>query len=334
MREASLQVTYQSRDISASIARFITGFEYTDHSDGKADDLQITLEDHDQRWKSGWYPAKGARISARIVTTVDGKRGFLDCGVFEVDEIESAGFPERITLKAASAAVSKSIRAEKKTVAWESLTLQEIVAKLAAAHGLSAYYNAPAVPFSRIDQRGESDLSFLSRICTENGLSLKVSGEKLIVFDGKDFEAKGSSFTVSRLDRGLESFRFTDKAHDIYRACEVSYQDPGAKGDKTYLFTPAPGPATGEILKINKRVESLAAAQRVAKAELRKKNKGEVKGAFTLVGNPGMVAGLNIDAAGFGVYDGKYFIEEAAHRYARDGGGYTVSLSVHRELGY
>lgn len=334
MRTASLQLIYESKDISASIARFVTGFEYTDHSDGKADDLQITLEDSDQRWKSDWYPSKGAKITASIISEVDGKRAALDCGVFEIDEIEPSGFPELFTIKAASAAVSKSIRAEKKTVAWESITLREIVGKLAATHGMGAYYEAPVVAFSRIDQRDESDLSFLSRLCTQNGLSLKVSGEKLIVFDGKDFEAKGASFTVSRLDRSLESYRFTDKAHDIYRACEVSYQDPASKADKTYRFTPDNTPAVGEVLKINRRVESLAAAQRVAQAELRKKNKGEVKGSLTMVGHPGMVAGLNLNATGFGTYDGKYFIEEASHRYDRSSSGYVVALTIHRELGY
>ncbi len=334
MRSASLQVTYESKDISAEIARFVVGFEYTDHSDGKADDLQITLEDSDQRWKDAWYPSKGAKITARIISEVDGRRAALDCGVFEIDEIEPSGFPELFTIKAASAAVSKSVRAERKTVAWESITLREVAGKLAVSHGMTSYYEAPVVSFSRIDQRDESDLSFLSRICTENGLSLKVADEKLIIFDGKDFEAKGASFTVSRLDTSLESYRFTDKAHDIYRACEVSYQDPASKDTKTYRFTPDNGPAVGEVLKINRRVESLAAAQRVARAELRKKNKGEVKGTLTMVGHPGMVAGLNLNATGFGKYDGKYFIDEASHRYDRGGGGYVVAVSIHRELGY
>jgi len=334
MRSARLEITYDSADISAAIAPFVTGFEYTDHAHGKADDLQITLNDTDQRWKSVWYPAKGAKLTARIISEIDGSLTALDCGVFEIDEIESSGPPSRVTIKAASAAVSKSLRAEKKTVAWESITLAEIGVTLADSHGLTVYYGAEPVSFTRVDQREETDLSFLSRICDENGLNLKVADEKLVIFSGKDFEAKASSFTISRKSSGLERYRFTDKAHDIYRACEVSYQEPSEKIDKTYTFTPESGTEVGEVLKVNRRVESLADAQRVAKSELRKKNKNEVKGSLTLVGHTGLVAGLNITAADFGQYDGKYFIDEATHRYDRSSGGYTVGLTIHRELDY
>ncbi len=334
MKQASLQITYDSYDISAAIAPFVVGFSYTDNSGGKADDLQITLEDRDGRWKSAWYPAKGAKLTARIISEVDGEMTALDCGVFEIDEIEPSGPPERITIKAASAAVSKSIRAEKKTVAWESITLREVAGTIAGNHGLTVYYEAEVVDFTRIDQREESDLSFLSRVCEENGLNLKVADEKLIIFSGKDFEAKAASFTIYRLSRSRKTYRFTDKAHDIYRACEVSYQDPAAKADQAYTFTPENGPTVGEVLKVNRRVESLAAAQRVAKSELRRKNKNEVKGSLTLIGHTGMVAGLNITAKDFGQYDGKYFIDTAVHAYDRSSAGYTVALTIHRELGY
>ncbi len=46
-----------------------------------------------------------------------------------------------------------------------------------------------------------------------------------------------------------------------------------------------------------------------------------------------MVAGLNILATGFGVYDHKYFIDQAVHDFA-SGSGYETSIEFHKVLDY
>ncbi len=82
-------------------------------------------------------------------------------------------------------------------------------------------------------------------------------------------------------------------------------------------------------MEINERVTNAAEAKELAKKRLRQKNKGEVKASFTLVGNVSLVAGLTVQVEGYGLFDGKYIIEQARHKTT---GGYTVDLNLRRVL--
>lgn len=331
MRTASLQLHYDSTDISTAIAPFVEGFSYTDYASGKADDLQITMEDCDQRWKNGWHPRKGALLRASLSCTVAGRTSTLECGSFEIDELEPSGPPERVVIRAASAAIGKSLRREKKSRAWENTSLQALAAALADQHGLALFFQGPGLEFKRLDQRDESDLAFLQRLCNEHGLNIKISDEKLIIFSGAEFEAKDASFSLTRGDRQIVSYSFKNKADDIYHSCQIDYFDPLTKELKSHTFTPPDAPEIGQVLKVTTRVESLAAAQRLAVTSLRRKNKKEVTATLVLVGDPAILAGLNLALSGFGVYDGKYFIDEAGHA-ARP--AYLTTIKLHKVLGY
>ena len=89
----------------------------------------------------------------------------------------------------------------------------------------------------------------------------------------------------------------------------------------------------GHVLKVTQRVESLADAINRARNALRRKNKSEVKGTLDLMGSPTLLAGLNITLEGFGVFDGKHFIEEARHN-CDAGAGYTTTLTTRKVLPY
>lgn len=336
MRTATLKLSYDNVDISSDIAPCVLGFSYTDHAHGKADDLQITLEDRDQLWKNSWFPRKGAKLVPEIICQGWEEAGdylSLKPGGFEIDDLGASGPPDTFTIKAVSSPITKSMRREKKTKAWEAVNLQAIAAEIAFNHSLTLFYEAEPVNFERVDQKEESDLAYLKRLCKENGLNLKISEEKVILFAGKDFEAKSSSFSFSKGSELITRYSLNSKAHDTYRACQVKYHVPAEKEARSYLYVPPNAPAVGQILKINRRVESLAAAMSRAQKELRAKNKDEVKGTLDLMGHPGLLAGLNIDLSGFGVFSGKYFIEEARHNQSQ-GTGYTTSVTVRKVLGY
>jgi len=70
-------------------------------------------------------------------------------------------------------------------------------------------------------------------------------------------------------------------------------------------------------------------ADRQAKAVAREKNKKEWTCTLKLVGNPKMVAGVTFELTGFGVYSGKYIVDEAEHKV---GDGYTTSIKGHKCL--
>ena len=336
-RRARLNLTYNGQNISEDISAYLESCTYTDHGHGKADDLQITLENRDGLWRSGWFPDKGAKLTASLLCydwPDAGNNQKLPLGSFEIDEIEDTGPPDTVTIKAASSAITKGLRREKKSRGWEDISLRLIALEIAECHGLSLFYDTDEeIEYKRIEQREESDLSFLTRICGEAGLSLKVAEEKLIVFEGKKFDARSPVLTLNRLNDGRISHRIKTKSHDIFRACQVTYWDPVAKEEKKHIYTPPDPPPCGHVLKITKRVETLAAAEKKARAELRRKNKNEVKGDVVYFGRPDLLAGINVALAGFGLFDGTYHVETARHT---TGGsqGYTTTATIRKVLRY
>jgi len=68
---------------------------------------------------------------------------------------------------------------------------------------------------------------------------------------------------------------------------------------------------------------------RQAKAEARKRNKMEWTCTLKMIGNVRMVGGVNIQITGFGVYSGKYSIDESTQKV---GGGYVTTVKSHKVL--
>jgi hypothetical protein len=225
------------------------------------------------------------------------------------------------------------MRGEQKTKAWENTHLGAIAQDIAAAHSLELFWDADNVDFERVDQREESDLAFLQRLCEENGFNLKVSDGMLIVFQGDTFEGQPDPVIIRRGDSPIISYDFSAKAHDIYRACQVSYQDPEDKITYTFTFEPENAPEVGPILKINERVDGPDEAEKRAMAALREKNKDQVTGSFELLGAPSLAAGTLIDVQGFHKFDAVYFVEQVRHSLDK-GSGYRSSVSFRTKVDY
>ena len=338
-RRASVKLLYDSVNISKDIAPYLKALTFTDNFEA-ADDLQITLADREGLWKTDWFPSKGATLRATLLVhdwNAEGDEAELYCGQFFIDEITVAGPESTVTIKARSTPVGTKKQAAggdamrtKKTRAWEATTLKTIAAQIAAEANVKLYFQL------------SQDISY-NRLGWEDGgdFRVKLTDKKLIIASQADLEKTASAVTVKPPDgKGndggsvaaapgrLSSWNLTTSANTQYRACKVSWYD--ARKKKTYSSTvQAETQETGQTLVINQRCESQADAQRIARARLRTANMNTVKGSLSMIGDVRMSAGLNIDLEGFGVFDGKYFIDTATHTV--DGsGGYTTALSVHR----
>ena len=82
-RRAEVVLEYEGVDISRDIAPFLVGFVYTDNAHGRDDELSVTLEDREGRWRDPWYPEKG-RSGPRSWSGTDGDGEVLSlpCGLF------------------------------------------------------------------------------------------------------------------------------------------------------------------------------------------------------------------------------------------------------------
>jgi len=332
MRRARLSVLYGGKDISSEIAPYLVKFTYTDNAHGKADTLSISLEDTKGRFVGGWFPEKGARLEA-VISCEDwfskGDRPSLNCGAFEVDQVSFDGPPDVLTIEAVSASTTSSIRREKKTRAYENTTLESIAGDIAKRQGLElVYQSGDVVSLGRVDQRGQSDLEFLQRQAEAHGLKLKVTDDKLVLFDDDEADARPSSYTIKRKNGSLVRYRFQTQSHDTFDGAKATYWNPEEKALYAVESAPRKPPkGTGQTLTVNERVESRAAAEKLAAKRLRSKNKGGTSGSITLMGHPGMQAGLNVSASGFGKFDGKYSLETVKHVLDRQG-GYVTTLEL------
>ena len=229
-RRASVTITYNKKDITADIAPHLISFDYTDNESGKADDIQLTLQDREKLWLNDWKPSKGDTITAAIVVDDWYKPGetiSLPCGIYEVDEIELHGPPHTVRIKAVSVPITSAARGQAKTRAWEKITLRGIAADIAASAGLSIMYTSETNPqYLRIDQLQTSDLAFLQQLCDKACVALKVTDNKIVVFDERTFEALDGVRNIDHDGGDVISYSFKNKSAGTAKAATVSYSDP------------------------------------------------------------------------------------------------------------
>ena len=332
VRKTTINLEYNETDVTKNISPYLLNFSYTDNSSGQADDIQLQLEDRNHLWESDWLPEKGDAIIASIVAENAGQTTELPCGLFDVDEVTIAGPPSTITIKGVSAAMATALRGEQNTKAWENIKLKAIAAELAKKAEMEMEYLAKYNPaYKRRDQTDQSDLAFLLDLCDKAGLELKITDDTIVIFDEEEMETNPSVGTYERGVSNILSYSFDSKSRDIYRACVIQYKDPQTSQMFKYVYEPPNAPDTGQLLKINERVDSAEEGKVLARKRLREKNLKENMARMTFVGETKLVAGVNIDIKGFGSFDGKYYITQAQHNYSSS--GYAVDVEMHKTLG-
>ena len=244
------------------------------------------------------------------------------------------GPPAAVSIKGTALPFSAPIRQTKKSKAWESYNLSGIANEIAGKAGMSCMYEASNDPFyRRVEQVKTSDIDFLSRLCHNAGISLKITDNMLVLFDQKDYEGKGPVFTIKRGSGKYIKYRLGTGAADTqYGSCRVSYTDPGSGKCIEGTYTASGEDAkSGQCLEITARVADSGEAKTLAEKCLRLHNKFTRTASFTLPGNTALVAGVTVMLEGWGGWDGKYIIKQAKHT-VDSSGGYTTQITVRRVL--
>jgi hypothetical protein len=337
-RRAELHLNYNGVGLSLDITNDAFDFTYTDAAPGSLDDISLSLQDRDRLWQSPeWAPLQGDKIKAEIRTinwTKPGEVTKLPLGSFEVDSFTFTGPPDAVSIKAVSLPVAANIRQEKRTKAWEKVTLKTIAADVAKKAGLKlSYLLKDTYSYERLDQTDQSDIEFLNEQAKSEGVAIKVTGGQLVLFDEFEFEKAAPVLTLTRGKDNILSYEFGWSAADAsYIACEISYTQAKSKKTIKAVYKPPGAPKIGPVLKINEQARSQAEALRIAKKALREKNK-ELSGArFTIIGDTRIAAGVTVMIEGFGSFDNKYLITSATHQLGS--GGYTTDIEMRQTLGW
>lgn len=277
----------------------------------------------------------GAEIAAMIIQRnweTDGKDKALDCGIFEIDSLDSSGPPGQISIKATSLPYRSTIRNEKKSRAWENIKLSAVANEIAQKNDMKCMFESAYDPYyMRREQIQISDIVFLQGLCKDAGISLKVSAKFLILFDASTYEQKAAVRKMKRGEADITSCRFSASSNDTqYSKCHVIYTNPQTDQTIEYTYTPRNASDSGQTLEINEKVNTREEARQLAMKRLRQKNKSEYSAEFSLVGDSSLVAGVNVEVEGFGIFDGKYIIETATHNVTAS--GYTTQIKLRRVL--
>lgn len=332
-RQAWLEVKYEGVDITADLRPHLKGWSYTDNLSGKADDLQITLEDKKLLWQGSWFPDEGAKISATIKRynwNGDGKEESLPLGSMEIDEIEVGGPPSEVTIKALSLPQSSTLKGENKNRAWEKTKLSVVARDIASGSDVELFYDVEDDPeYDRVEQTEQTDLSFIMKLCQDAGLAYKISDAKLVIFDEANYEQEKPVMTIDRLTYTIKKYKGRATVHDTYKSCRIKYRSPKGRKNYDYTFIPPNPLPIKRVLVLRERFSSLNEAERKAKKALREKNSKAWTYNLTIIGNFKLYAGMVVTLKNFGKFDGNWLIVQATHS---QGSGYEIALELRRCL--
>lgn len=359
IRHPAFTLTYAGQNITTDITAMVIELTYSDtsgaytrgrgrHHHKEADEIEVTLEDRDRRWQGSWYPQQGDTVSLQMGYETE---PYLNCGTFQVDELELTGPPDTFHIKCISAAITPSLRT-KRSFAYENVTLLDVANVVAARNGLTVVnaQQTQNISWQRITQHHETDLAFLRRLALAHNYDFTVRNNQLVFYDRTTLEQSAPVLTVLRTQ--TKAFEFRDKTQAVYEQAQVAYQNPQQKALLTALSSTPSGdiflnpqdvaaneafPGTsldvftlksvGDNLFIPMRVENQQQAKLKADSALHDANMLQITGRLELEGTTLLVAGVNITISGFKNFDGNYHITASTHRLDRST-GYSTEIEV------
>lgn len=305
MLTPTFKLEYNQKNITKDVSDYVVSIDYADYEHGQSDEVSITFEDSEGLWNGAWLPSKGDAL--RLFIGYVGEK-LLNCGIFEIDEIEYETPPDTLTVKALATGIKKSFRQEN-SVGYENKTLKQIANEVAKRHDLTLVGEIEDIKVERITQDHERDLTFLKRLAEQYGYIFKISENNLVFYKTEKLISAKSAKIIYKSD--VTNARFIEKTSHLYKSVSVAYRNPKTGKDVT-ATAKNENCVKGDTLKLSTRAENKQQALIMAKSALQKGNY-TIEGSLSMMGNPLLVAGLNVETKDFGYFSGKYHITEAHH---------------------
>ncbi|TCP09234.1 hypothetical protein EV683_1294 [Crenobacter luteus] len=311
------QIEMAGRQVTADLTPFILRVSYSDYEEDQSDTIDVTVEDTDGRFRGAWYPTMGDRVRLKM-----GYAGqpLLDCGEFEIDEIELAGPPDTVTIRALAAGVSRPQRTHQGR-AYDNTTLAAIAQRVAKRLKLSVVGKIEPIKITRVSQIHENDLTFMRRVAADYGYAFSVKGSQMVFYKLAELHQAKAVTVIRRTDMTRYSYR--DKLKGVVKQATVTYLNPKTKRKVSHTVRDTRMTASSDTLKLNSRVESEEQAKAKAEAAIARQNLEGTVATLQLPGNPKLVAGVNFTMADMGALSGDYHVVMSRHEIERGGGYYT-----------
>lgn len=320
-RQAYYKITVNDKDITEKLKDSIEDLTYTDNASKDSDNISLTMN-------SIAKLEKFTKLKLEIITTnwkKEHDNNIFNCGFFLIDDINISGFPEKYEANAINAPINTEFLDGEVEKTWSKASFKTILNDIVKKYNLELVYDTSDNPILQtVTQSKKSDSSFIEELCEKYGFCMKIYNNKVVIYKECEYEKKSSKIKIKKTD--VKSYSISDKTREAnYSKIEVEYKT-NSDSSKKYIYSTE---KTGNTLISSVTAENLQEAILIAKSELRKSNREQIKIELQLIGMTDLVATDCVELEGFSNYDGKYFIEKIAHNF---NSGYTIDISLHKVL--
>lgn len=317
-------------DITATIADRFISLTLTDAVGMESDTLEITLADNDPLSPIA-IPPTGAEL--HLMLGYDGIN--LLMGLFVCDEVELAGWPGEMVIRARAATYDKSKGGKtdlqtQKTRSWPKGTkLADMVAKIAKEHSLepAVAKSLTSIVLPHTDQADESDINLLIRMAKKYDAIVKPSNGKLVLAKrGESKSVTGEAMPPVLLSPSdCSAFRLVMAKRET-AGMVVAYWHAVKQAKRNEVKVGKGEPV--RRLKQYYPTEEMALA--AARADLSRRARGQETISLTVTGSPLITAEGVLVLSGFrpGV-DGEWLISRVTHRLDASS-GYVCDLEAEK----
>lgn len=318
------RIVADGKDITALINDRLLLLRTSDKPGMESDEFELRIDDRDQ---AVTLPSRGAKVEIFL-----GYEGgpLARLGSYAVDEVEVTGPPDTISLRGKAS----DMRGSGKTTrsgSWEGVSLAQIVSDVAARNGWKAGCTV-LTKIARVDQRGESDFNFITRVAKQYDCTAKVGDGQLLVMprqggttpSGKAFGA----VTITRSDVARYSFRLGDRS--TQKAVKTHHQDKKSGALKVVELSNDDAPGGLPAVHTDRHIyPDQKAAEQAAKARLAAFNRSTAGVRLEMIGRTDLFAERSIIAQGFkSGLDGEYLVDSVEQLFTAAGWTTTVECNA------
>jgi hypothetical protein len=313
--ETYIDVALTINGINYDVRADFISANYEDNVDG-ADTLSIVLHNEGGKYAVGRFYNQTIEASfVRDETKINTNK--LWCDEVSVDFVGGT-----IEIKAVSLPSGARDRSAKSR-SFKGQTLKQVAEVLGREMGLKVNYIAKTNPTLKNNhQRSEGNLQYLKRLCRKYGLGLKFADSSVTVTDLADLGKATGDAVLTIYPTMLISGSGTAKGlHIVKVAKSVAYNPDTQKVESAETEGKKRGRKT-ESRRGADNPQDLAAQNEGAT----RTNQREFEMSLGLMGNPALVAGLNVKIEQLNDWDGTWLIKKATH--AIDSSGYKTDIEL------
>ena len=336
-----------NKDVTGRFQNRLIELTLTDNCGFEADQLDIELDDTDGKLS---LPQKGVRLSLALGWA---HSGVVDKGTYKVDELEHTGPPDRLIIRARSAEMDGGLTTRREN-SYVGKTISNVVQAIALRNKFTWLVGKKLAGqvIAHVDQTGESDANFLSRLAKEfDAIATVKNGTLLFIPGGEPTSASGLALptvSITRASGDTHTFCIADREN--YNGVKAFYQDtragvrgevvidasnatvvkekPTPKGKKKPETVQAnPNPDNVKVLRHT--YASKSNAERAARSEWRKIQRGVANFTITLArGRAELFPSLHAKVSGWKpqIDNTAWSVGRVVHRL--NGNGYTTTLEL------